>query len=671
MPDVVISYLNNLSDAEANGSEADLNFRIGEEQKDVTDMEPEDRDDDYRDYASAVARKFITVQDHDDVYDPVMESGLEESNVNEEVSVPAENVERQDIQGVTSEEETTEEVAYVPRREGLRPSRAAPGTYTRREYGLHMTARQAIDKLGNAARKSVVKEIQQLLDRRSWHGVRMSNIPKEERKRIIPCKLFVKEKYSASGDFEKVKSRLVAGGHRQDARLYKDKTCSPTVATPSVFMLATIAQAESRAIATVDIPGAYLNAQMPGNVRVRMRLDASISNVVIQLDPSYAQFVCDDGSIIVELDKALYGLKESALLWYELLCERLRSIGFKQNRYDRCVFNRYEKDGTQCSLCVHVDDFMITAKDEDHLEHVLNDMTNSFGDITVTRGRKHNYLGMVFNFEQQDSLEISMLSAVEELLNSCDVGSGIASSPATVNLFRIDASSNLLSTGDKEFFHSVVASLLYLSKRVRPDLLLAISFLTTRVQNPTQQDLCKLMRVLKYLNATKDLVLHLRGDDFLCICAYIDASFAVHDDYKSHSGVFVSIGMGPIFVKSSKQRLNSKSSTEAEMIAVSDGLNHVLWIRNYLCDQGYKLPAAKIFQDNMSAIALFKTGKSASSMRTRHIAIRFYFVKDRMDSGEVEVTFKGTDDMIADILTKPLQGTKFKELRARLMGYTK
>jgi len=74
-----------------------------------------------------------------------------------------------------------------------------------------------------------------------------------------------------------VKSRLVAGGHRQDARLYKDKTYFPTVATPSEFMLATIAQAESRAISTVDIPGAYLNAQMPDNVIVRMRLDVSIS----------------------------------------------------------------------------------------------------------------------------------------------------------------------------------------------------------------------------------------------------------------------------------------------------------------------------------------------------------------------------------------------------------
>jgi len=73
------------------------------------------------------------------------------------------------------------------------------------------------------------------------------------------------------------------------------------------------------------------------------------------------------------------------------------------------------------------------------------------------------------------------------------------------------------------------------------------------------------------------------------------------------------------------------------------------------------MPPAKVFQDNMSAIRLFQTGKCSSSLRTRHIAIRFYFVKDRMDRGEIAVSF-------ADILTKPLQGAKFKELRAKLMG---
>ena len=72
--------------------------------------------------------------------------------------------------------------------------------------------------------------------------------------------------------------------------------------------------------------------------------------------------------------------------------------------------------------------------------------------------------------------------------------------------------------------------------------------------------------------------------------------------------------------------------------------------------------------DDMSAIRLFQTGKCSSSLRTRHIEIRFYFVKDCMNHGEIAVSFIGTNDMVADMLTKPLQEAKFKELRAKLMG---
>ena len=155
---------------------------------------------------------------------------------------------------------------------------------------------------------------------------------------------------------------------------------------------------------------------------------------------------------------------------------------------------------------------------------------------------------------------------------------------------------------------------------------------------PTEQDMSKLERVLKYLKGTKTLGLSLRGETVVCVCAYIDASYAVHDDFKSHSGVIISLGAGTLLARSTKQKLNSKSSTEAEMIAVSDGLNHVLWLRNFLEDQGYRMPPAKVFQDNMSAIRLFQTGKCSSSLRTRHIAICFYFVKDRMDHGAVSYT---------------------------------
>jgi hypothetical protein len=131
--------------------------------------------------------------------------------------------------------------------------------------------------------------------------------------------------------------------------------------------------------------------------------------------------------------------------------------------------------------------------------------------------------------------------------------------------------------------------------------------------------------------------------------------------------VAIAIGRGVIFAKSTKQKLNSKSSTEAELIAVSDGIGQVIWTRNFLINQGYKINAAKIFQDNKSTITLI-TNENSTSPRTQHIAVRFFFVKDRMDKKEIVLDYISTNDMLADVLTKPLQGSLFKRLRDLLLG---
>ena len=111
----------------------------------------------------------------------------------------------------------------------------------------------------------------------------------------------------------------------------------------------------------------------------------------------------------------------------------------------------------------------------------------------------------------------------------------------------------------------------------------------------------------------------------------------------------------------------TKSSTESELVGVSDVLPQIVWLRDFLIGQGYDLGPAKLFQDNMSTIAMANRGSSNSS-RTRHIAIRYFFVKDRIDAGEVVVEHLGTDDMLADALTKPLQGAQFLRMRSGLMG---
>jgi len=215
-------------------------------------------------------------------------------------------------------------------------------------------------------------------------------------------------------------------------------------------------------------------------------------------------------------------------------------------------------------------------------------------------------------------------------------------------------------------FHSRVAKILFLAKRARPDLLTAVSFLTTRVQQPTTQDLNKLQRLLRYINGTRDKWLTLEAGEDFGLFAYVDASYGVHPDGKSHTGVAMMLGQGCFYVQSAKQKLVSKSSTEAEIIAVSDALSEVIWARNFLLAQGIEVGPAVVYQDNKSTMALIDKGRSTSS-RTRHINIRYFFVKDRVVSGEVVIKHMPTEDMVADLLTKPLQGQLFRKIRDKIL----
>jgi hypothetical protein len=280
----------------------------------------------------------------------------------------------------------------------------------------------------------------------------------------------------------------------------------------------------------------------------------------------------------------------------------------------------------------------------------------------------HSYLGHTLDFEQiLGKVVITMEGYIADLLRIYEVR-GIAATPATNELFVIDTTATKLSGADREDFHSCAAKLLYLAKRVRPDILTAVSFLTTRVNEATVQDRDKLNRVLRYLNATSEMGMVLEGAKDLCVLAYIDASFAVHHDFKSRTGGVLSIGKGAIWFCSSKQKLVSKSSTEAELIGLSDVISQVIWTRDFLIAQGYNMGPAKVFEDNLSAMALVDKG-SSTAQRTRHIGIRFFFVKDRVDSGEIVLEHLSTTEMIADMMTKPLQGDLFRKLRRMLMNW--
>jgi hypothetical protein len=438
--------------------------------------------------------------------------------------------------------------------------------------------KQAELKFGELAVHAKMKELLQMRDLDVMYPVNFPSLRREQRRNIIRSHMIFQPKYDPhTGAFIKLKARFVADGSTQDKTVYDESDISsPTVTTHAVFINAAIAAKERRIVKVVDLPGAYLHADMSGE-EVLMHIHKEDAQILIMLVPSYEQYRRTDGSMVVRLTKALYGCIESARLWYREISSALKSIGFIPNVKDVCVFNKVV-NGVQCTITLHVDDLMVTSVTEGLIDEVMELLRSKYerpsAKLEVKVGKLHNYLGMTFDFSVDGEVKISMNKYITEVLQFTEIKGHVAT-PATTELYSI-TDSEPLNADEREYFHSVVAKLLYLSKRVRPDLLTAVGFLAKRVTVSTRMDKVKLERVLRYLNGTPHLGLTLRPSENLSIFSYIDASYAVHHDMKSQTGVAITLGEGITYSKSTTQQLNSKSSTEAELIALTDAAGHVI-----------------------------------------------------------------------------------------------
>ena len=203
---------------------------------------------------------------------------------------------------------------------------------------------------------------------------------------------------------------------------------------------------------------------------------------------------------------------------------------------------------------------------------------------------------------------------------------------------------------------------------MRIDIDLAISFLCTRVATPAIGDELKLIRVLEYLYGPLTLAQIMGTNGNMFMLTWTDASHAPHQDMRGHTGGTTSLGRGLVIHNSMKQRINTKSSTESEIVGVSDYLSYSIWAGYFLRAQGYEVKRNIFFQDNTSAITLLKNGRNSCNGKLCHIHIRYFFSKDIIDRENMEIQYCSTNKMIADYYTKPLQGKQFYAFRDLIMG---
>ena len=226
---------------------------------------------------------------------------------------------------------------------------------------------------------------------------------------------------------------------------------------------------------------------------------------------------------------------------------------------------------------------------------------------------------MIANFQQPGLVVIGNPGFIIDLMKEYGE-TKLSTTRADENLFNVRESP--LSIFDAKRFHSFVAKLLYLNKRTRPDILTLVAFLTARVHSPTEDDRSKLYKGMRYLAGTIDLSLKLEVKGPIKVTTYVDASLATHNsEMRSHTGLYITLGKGAMCCRSSKQKLVTKSSTEAELVEISDALVQIIWFKHFLEAQGHPdTSRAHIWEDNQSTICLAKTGRSCSE-RSRHIEI--------------------------------------------------
>jgi len=527
----------------------------------------------------------------------------------------------------------------------------------------HLSMKKAIKEYGQVAIDACKDEMfQMFLDKKVLVPVKWNSLSKNQRSKIVKSFMFLTEKFDAMGMFERMKARLVGDGRMQDQNVYQNRS-SPTAQVHSIMIALKVAAVEKMDMMKIDVKGAYLNADIDDTEEVFVELDRELTVLMLEWLPELIEFVREDGHLIVQVEKALYGLVQSALLWYEHLSSKLESRGFVKNPVDPCVMHMTRNE-CKVIVVIYVDYLLVLSADGANHDWFESIMKEEFKELSVDRDKnKMSYLGMVLD-RQDGCFKISMTNYIKGILELHGNPEKRYATPAKMDFF--EDSNDVELAANKEHFHTIVAKLLYLAKRARPDILLAVQYLCTKVKSPTTQDEKRLERIMGYLAGTLHRERVIDATPIDGVRAYVDAAFACHSDAKSQTGAIICIGKTSVMEIAKKQKIVTKDSTEAELVALSDMIPECDMVYDFLTNIGYDLPAPTVYQDNTSTISLVTTSKAR--MRTKHLRARQSSIREQWEEDELVIEYINTKEMLADILTKPLSGKEFHHLARVILG---
>jgi hypothetical protein len=492
--------------------------------------------------------------------------------------------------------------------------------------------------------------------------------------KALPGKWVYRIKRDSSGNVSQYKARYVVKGfHQREGEDYGE-TFAPVMKYTSLRLILALAAIQNKKIQQFDVDSAFLNAKLEEDVYI--------------LQPTGFEKKGEEHKVC-RLHKAVYGLKQAPHAWNGDIHNTLTTIGFKRCVSDRCVYYLISKSGRTIILGLFVDDVIILYDEHDESEWFalkakikskysikdLGDASHILG-IRITRDRANQLL-----YLDQESYIDRILNKFR--MNDCNP---VATPGSAYDDLQYNEQLSSLDPKRLNYLQQLNGSLLYSAISTRPDIAHSVIAIAKYVAKAQENHITAAKRVFRYLQGSKSLKLVMDGKREIVnssnkhnsstlpepiLTAYSDSDFAGdRDDRKSMSGYVIKLNNCPIYWLSRKQRIVAQSTCEAELIALAEIITQLQWIHNFLIElrvfNSQQPPTAIVYCDNKSTIDIAK--QDMANTKTKHIAVKYYYIKQAFDDGLVQLQSIKSENNLADLFTKPLKKIKFNQFKFMLMG---
>jgi len=510
---------------------------------------------------------------------------------------------------------------------------------------------------------AIEDELKSIMDNQTWE---LTELPKG--RTPVKCRWTFRVKRGAGGEVIKYKARLVAKGFTQRYGIDYLETFAPVVKLTSLRIILALAAARDYEVDQTDIKSAYLLAKLDEDIYMDI--------------PEGLRVDRDADKKVCKLLKGLYGLKQSGRMWNQEWDRHLvGTCGFTRSKDDHAVYlKKSAKSEDYCWVLIWVDDVLWIgprgmvdeAKAQLAKQFPVTDLGTAhfFLGIEIIRKRDYHQISLQQNAYIQKILERFNLANAHTVSTPLNPGSRLEG-PGTPNAEDEEV--------DETVYRSMIGSLMYLMLCTRPDIAFAVGALSRYSSLPRTTHLTAAQHLLRYVKKTTHLGLTLGPfrTKALRPILYSDADWAGDLATRKSTGGYVCVLtekdtqgepiLSAVSWSSKRQQTVALSSTEAEYMALTQATKEAIWVSRFLAElQGISENAesTRIYVDNQGSIALAHNPEFHA--RTKHIAIQEHYVREKVTTGEIELEYLHTGDMIADCLTKNLSREKVERFRAEM-----